>query len=175
MKDSSQAIAYARAVYDVALAAWLRDLSTLRDSLRADADARAALADAGASFESLKAVIDRLLPAGTGQDLRNFAYTLITAGHLGMLDDTIVELRRLQRHGPNVIVGHVTTAVPPTDEEREAIERSLSARYGPDLDVAWHLDPSILGGIVVRVADAVTDDSLASRLDMLRTSLKGRA
>lgn len=175
MKDSSQAVAYARAVYDVALAAWLRDLSTLRDNLRADSGARAILDDGGMGFEARQAVIDRMLPVGAGQDLRNFAYTLLSAGHLGLLDDTIVELRRLQRLGPNVIVGHVTTAVPPTDEEKAAIERSLSERYGPDLDVAWNVDPAILGGIVVRVADAVTDDSLVSRLELLRTSLKGHA
>jgi F-type H+-transporting ATPase subunit delta len=178
MKDSSQAVAYARAVYDVALAAWLRDLSALRDALRADTgahEALEALEDSSVDFESRQAVIDRLLPGDARQDLRNFAYTLLSAGHLGVLDDTIVELRRLQRHGPNVIVGHVITAVEPTDAEKEAIERRLSARHGPDLDVAWHLDPSILGGIVVRVGDAISDDSLATRLEMLRSSLKGRA
>ena len=173
MRDSAQAVAYARAVYDVALAGWLRDLTALRDKLRAEPGARAALEDASVGFDARRTLADRLLPVGAGQDLRNLAYTLLSAGHLGMLDDTIAELRRLQRHGPNVIVGYVTTAVPPTDEERAAIERTLAARYGPDLDVTWHLDSTILGGIVVRVGDEIVDDSLASRLESLRTTLKG--
>lgn len=173
MRDSSQAGAYARAIYDVALAGWLRDLATLRDNLRAEAAERSVLDDSGVDFETRKTLLDRLLPVGAGQDLRNFAYTLLSAGHLGMLDETIAELRRLQRHGPNVIVAHVTTAVPPTDEEKAVLERSLTGRYGPDVDVTWHTDAAILGGVVVRVGDEVIDDSLASRLELLRTSLKG--
>ncbi|MHB0874945.1 MAG: F0F1 ATP synthase subunit delta [Anaerolineae bacterium] len=175
MKDSGQAAAYARAVYDAALAGWLRDLAALRDNLRAEVGARAALEDTGVDFGARRTLIDRLLPVGAGHDLRNFAYTLLSAGHLGVLDETILELRRLQRHGPNVIVGHVTTAVSPSDEEKAAIERNLGGRYGPDLDVVWHVDPSILGGIVVRVGDGIVDDSLASRLELLRTTLKGHA
>jgi F0F1-type ATP synthase delta subunit len=39
-------------------------------------------------------------------------------------------------------------------------------------DVAFRVDPAILGGLVIRVGDKVLDNSVASRLEGLRQSLR---
>jgi F0F1-type ATP synthase delta subunit len=38
--------------------------------------------------------------------------------------------------------------------------------------VNFHVDPSILGGLVIRVGDKVMDASVAGRLDGLRQNLR---
>jgi F-type H+-transporting ATPase subunit delta len=167
--------AYARAVYDTALATWIRDLSALRDSLRREGAVKFSLDDASVPFEDRRALMERLLPSGASAELRNFAFTLVSEGHVSLLDDIISELQLLAEHGLNVIKAQVTTAVPPSDDERSAIERRLIERYGGNVNITWNTDAAIIGGVVIRVGDEVIDDSIATRLESLRSALKGTA
>jgi len=175
MKDRELPLAYARAVYDLALLAWIRDLGALRDSLRLDRSVRQALEDASVPFETRKTMVDRLAPAGVSRELRSFIYSVVGEGRLGLLDDILVELRRMAEYGPDVVVAEVTTAAPLSDEESRTLEERLVARYGSGIDITWHVDPAILGGVVVRVGDEVIDDSVTTRLEALRSTLKGRS
>lgn len=61
----------------------------------------------------------------------------------------------------------VTSALPLTSEEQEAVKKSISAK-----EFAFKVDPSILGGLVVRVGDKVLDGSVAGKLEGLRQTLK---
>jgi F-type H+-transporting ATPase subunit delta len=69
--------------------------------------------------------------------------------------------------------GEVTSAVPLTDAERQTLEARLRARYGAELPVRFKVDPTILGGLVVRVGDQMVDGSLAAKLNQLRQALAG--
>lgn len=60
----------------------------------------------------------------------------------------------------------VTSALPLTDSEKQRIQRSLNVA-----DVAFRVDPEILGGLIVRVGDQVVDNSVANQLEELRESL----
>lgn len=61
----------------------------------------------------------------------------------------------------------VTSALPLTGEEQEAVRKSFGAK-----EVAFKVDPAILGGLVVRIGDKVLDGSVAGRLEGLRQSLR---
>lgn len=65
----------------------------------------------------------------------------------------------------------VTSAVPLNQEEQQAVRQDVLARVGAK-EVAFRVDPSILGGLVIKVGDKVLDNSVAGRLDGLRQSLK---
>ena len=61
----------------------------------------------------------------------------------------------------------ITSALPLTDAERQSATRMLGAK-----DVQFKVDPSILGGLVVRVGDRVVDDSVSNRMSALQESLR---
>jgi F-type H+-transporting ATPase subunit b len=61
----------------------------------------------------------------------------------------------------------VTSALPLTDDEQAKAKSSLGAA-----SVAFKVDPSILGGLIVRVGDRVVDDSVAGQMSAMRDSLK---
>lgn len=65
----------------------------------------------------------------------------------------------------------VTSALPLTPEEQETVKRDVLARLGGQATVAFRVDPSILGGLVVRVGDKVLDGSVSGQLETLRQSL----
>jgi F-type H+-transporting ATPase subunit b len=65
----------------------------------------------------------------------------------------------------------VTSALPLKAEEQEAVKRDVLAKAGAR-DVTFRVDPSILGGLVIRVGDKVLDTSVAGKLEGLRQSLR---
>lgn len=75
--------------------------------------------------------------------------------------------------GKNLAGGsaEVTSALPLTPEEKEAIKEDVLSRIGGHATVTFRVDPSILGGLVVRVGDKVLDGSVAGQLEHMRQSL----
>ena len=65
----------------------------------------------------------------------------------------------------------VTSALPLSKDEEEAVKRDVLAKAGAK-EVTFRVDPSILGGLVIRVGDKVLDSSVAGKLEGLRQSLR---
>lgn len=68
----------------------------------------------------------------------------------------------------------VGSAVPLTEQEKAALREKLEARFGPDLDARFDVEPSLLGGVVVRAGDKVIDGSVRGKLDALAQTLTPR-
>lgn len=65
----------------------------------------------------------------------------------------------------------VTSALPLTDKEQDTVKKSVLEKVGAKA-VAFRVDPSILGGLVIKVGDKALDGSVAGKLEGLRQSLK---
>src|SRR5512138_67481 len=65
----------------------------------------------------------------------------------------------------------VTTALPLRHAEEAAVCQDVLAKVGAK-DVNFRVDPSILGGLVIKVGDKVLDGSVAGKLEGLRQNLK---
>jgi len=61
----------------------------------------------------------------------------------------------------------VTSALPLTDAEQETVRKNFDAK-----EVSFKVDPSILGGLVVKIGDKILDGSVAGKLEGLRQNLK---
>jgi F-type H+-transporting ATPase subunit delta len=66
----------------------------------------------------------------------------------------------------------VTTAVPADPELAARIRAALERATGKTIVLEERVDPSLLGGLVVRTGDTVIDGSLKSRLNTLRQRLR---
>jgi F-type H+-transporting ATPase subunit delta len=55
--------------------------------------------------------------------------------------------------------------------ERQTIESRLRGAHGDDLEIAYHVEPDLIGGVIVRVGDRYLDASVASKLGQLRQDL----
>ena len=65
----------------------------------------------------------------------------------------------------------VTSALPLSADEQESVKRDVLSKAGAK-QVTFRVDPSILGGLVIRVGDKVLDSSVAGRLEGLRQNLR---
>ena len=64
-------------------------------------------------------------------------------------------------------LAEVTSALPLTSDEQNSVKKSVSVK-----EVSFKVDPSILGGLVIKVGDKVLDGSVAGKLEGLRQAMK---
>jgi F-type H+-transporting ATPase subunit delta len=170
-RDEELSRVYATAAYQHTTGAWLSELNAVRDRLAADPDLLADLNNRELDFAERQARLNAILPPATRPDVKNFLYMLLREGHLGLLNEVIADLTRLVAQRPGVQVAHVTSAVPLTSDEQEALRQRAHARYGSEVELDFHVDPSILGGVILQVGDKVIDGSIAGRLTTLHERL----
>jgi len=65
----------------------------------------------------------------------------------------------------------VTSALPLTDQEQETVKAEVLAKVGAQA-VTFRVDPTIMGGLIIKVGDKVMDGSVAGKLEGLRQNLK---
>lgn len=66
----------------------------------------------------------------------------------------------------------VISALPLTNDEQAAVRKNVLEKMGTKTNVEFHIDPQILGGLVIRVGDKVLDGSVSGKLEEMRKSLK---
>jgi len=66
----------------------------------------------------------------------------------------------------------VVSALPLTPEEQAFIKREILSKIGEHGGIEFHVEPSILGGLVIHVGDKVLDGSVAGQLEELRVTLR---
>jgi F-type H+-transporting ATPase subunit b len=66
----------------------------------------------------------------------------------------------------------VISALPLTPDEQAIVKKEILIKMGSQSAVSFKIDPSILGGLVVRVGDKILDGSVAGKLDDLRQNLQ---
>jgi F-type H+-transporting ATPase subunit b len=66
----------------------------------------------------------------------------------------------------------VTSALPLTTEEQTVVKQDVLSKLGNSATISFRVDPSILGGLVLRVGDRVVDNSVAGQLQDLRQNLQ---
>jgi F-type H+-transporting ATPase subunit b len=65
----------------------------------------------------------------------------------------------------------VTSALPLTAEEKDAVKQDVLSKVGDQATVTFRVDPAILGGLIIRVGDKVLDGSVSGQLESMRQSL----
>ena len=85
-----------------------------------------------------------------------------------------VEFGRLSRQQAQAagMMAWVQSAVPLTEEQRGLLKRRLGEHFGQEFVLRVEIDPSLIGGLVVRVRDQVLDGSVAGRLNALGERLR---
>ena len=175
MADVAAARRYAQAAFDIAkadgtLASWRTELNDVA-SVLADSQLVSMLADAKLPLERRYAIIDRALDVSP--KVRNLAKLLVQKGRSYEARAVSAAFNRLADEHENIAHAVVTTAVALSAEQLGAITSQLSSQLGKDVRTTSVVDPSIIGGVVVKVGDRLVDGSVKTRLKRLRRELEG--
>ncbi len=105
--------------------------------------------------------------------LQAFLRLLITRDRVGLLPAIGVHFEKLVDEWKGEADAEATTAVELSETQKDALVKRLEATTGyKKIRLLTHVDPSILGGMTVRVGDHLIDGSITTQLQMLREQLK---
>jgi F-type H+-transporting ATPase subunit delta len=176
--DSGMAGRYATALFELALEAGTVD-STLADLQRFDAllDESSDLArlvrspvfTADVQSKALAAVIDKVEIQGLAAQ---FLQVVTSNRRLFAVRDIIKAYGALVARHKGEVTAHVTVAEPLSDAHRDEIRNTLNAVTGKDVRVDVTVDPSIIGGLVVKLGSRMVDSSLRTKLNGLKHAMK---
>jgi F-type H+-transporting ATPase subunit delta len=173
---------YASALFELAdtaksLDQVAQDLSTFRKMVGESSDLARVIASPviGRALQG-KALLAVLDAAGVAGLTRNFIGTVAANGRArelpAMAAAFLAELAR--RRGETSAV--VTSAVPLTPQQLQQLSDALrSVLGGAKVSIDAHVEPDILGGLVVKVGSRLFDSSIRSKLQRLQLAMKGVA
>ena len=95
-------------------------------------------------------------------------YILIDEFFSGVKSGKVVVLDHVDFKGDSA---DVTSALPLNDKEQDIVKKGVLDKVGAKA-ITFRVDPSILGGLVLKVGDKVLDGSVAGKLETLRQNLK---
>ena len=104
---------------------------------------------------------------------RRFLGVLAKNGRLSQLHAVIRMFGHLAAQHRGETTAEVTSAFPLNDGQVAALKANLKARGGNDVAIEAKVDPSILGGIVVRLGSRMIDASIKTKLNTLALAMKG--
>jgi F-type H+-transporting ATPase subunit delta len=151
---------------------WLGEVRQISDLAR-DPSIAAVLQKPGLSFEEKSKVLEGRTGAIDPRIL-NMMGMLSEKGKLAEIDDVSVEYQRLMdayRGVEGAGEAEVTTAIPLDEDEKLKLGKRISELLGKPVTLKIVVDPSLLGGVVIRVGDKLIDGSVRHRLQILSKEL----
>lgn len=120
-----------------------------------------------------KHVLGKLLDSiGADQTMANFCLLLADKGRLPSLRHITTYYGTLLDAEKGIIRGRLLTAVPLDAKKQGQLKSLLEKKAGKSIELAFDVDKSILGGVVLKVGDKVLDASLRAQLAILRDTIK---
>jgi F-type H+-transporting ATPase subunit delta len=103
----------------------------------------------------------------------NFLGVLAKNRRLAQLPGVIRAFNTLAARHRGEINAEVISARPLDEGQVDAIRNNLRTRMGRDIAVDLHVDPAILGGLVVKIGSRMIDGSIRTKLNNLAQAMKG--
>jgi F-type H+-transporting ATPase subunit delta len=111
--------------------------------------------------------LERMLE-GADETFVNFLKLLIENHRMPVIFRARQQYERMWERENDLLPVEITSAIELDLQTTESLGRSIGERAGRKVKLAAHVDPDILGGIVLRVGNSILDASIRNRLEQLR-------
>ena len=180
MRDATIARNYAEALLALArrandLDGWGAYIAAVSDAIQRDERLRNFLAAPQVSAAAKNGVVEKAFKGQLPPMMVRFLTKLVDNRRQTLVPEIAVEYANLFDAATGRVHAQVTVARETGEAERATIAAHLSKSLGKTVVPHVHVNPAILGGVIVRVGDRVMDGSVSKRLATLRSRLAGSA
>lgn len=121
--------------------------------------------------EDLVALIADVCGGALDEHGRNFLLTSATNRRLGLLPHIAEIFETLRAETENVLDVQLVSAVQLDEAQRQRMSDALKKRFNREIRLHCAIDPSLIGGAIVRAGDFVIDGSIKARLERLASAV----
>ena len=183
MRDTTIARNYAEALLELArrandLRGWGEMIDSIANAIESDRRLRVFLESPRVSAQKKSQIIEKAYGTGEAAMPRNmvlFLMSLVRHRRQMLIPEIAHEYLDLVDQVEGRVHASVTVAREANDADRDVITKHLSRALSKEVVPHFHVNASILGGVVVRVGDTVLDGSVRRRLSTLRAKMLGGA
>jgi F-type H+-transporting ATPase subunit delta len=173
MREPTIARNYAETLLELAnqakdLSGWGELIDQIANAIESDRRLRIFLESPRVSAQQKNQVIQKAFEGQLPRNFVRFLQALVSHRRQTMIPAIAHEYHDLVDQVEGRIHASVTVAREADPAERTAVAQQLSRAIGKEVVPHFHVNPAILGGLVVRVGDTVLDGSVRRRLATLR-------
>jgi F-type H+-transporting ATPase subunit delta len=122
--------------------------------------------------EKKKALIEQILSKlQVTKELKRVLILMAEKNRLGILREFVSELESLVDAKLGIVKAEITSATELDEDTVEKIKAKIEELFGKKAEVSVSLDPSLIGGFVVKVADKIIDASIKTQLENLKKAI----
>ena len=134
-----------------------------------------ALSNPKVSQQQRMDLLDKVFGQKLDPVLLRFLKVLCRRGRLGFIRSIHKSVVTMRDDALGRLRVSVTTAQPLSDAQRQDLIEKLKVVFKSDISLSAKVNPSVLGGILIRIGDTVFDGSLDGRLSQLKKVAAERA
>lgn len=122
--------------------------------------------------DQTKAIEAVLTKAGASPLTMNFFKLLVRNRRLFAAQDIVKAFKVLAAEARGEMQAEVTSAIALNDNQLDELRSTLKASVGKEVSLDTKVDPSLLGGLVVKIGSRMIDSSLKTKIATLKTRMK---
>lgn len=147
------------------------ELFAVAGAVSSDAELELALRSKLAGADAKVGVVDRLLTGRVSAGAVAIVRQLVADPRGRSIRESLRWAQQTIADQRDAVLAVVTTAQPLTSAQLDRLRAVFAARYGKAIAFNTVIDPSVIGGLRVRVGNDVIDSSIAARLSDVRMQL----
>lgn len=174
---SAVAKRYARALFEVAsenqtIDTTENELNQITELIAQDADFKAILTHPKITAAEKNQMLKTLFEGKVADTTLNFLTLVIERGREESFSAIAQNFTDLANEARGYADAIVTTAKPLTDEEAQKVAAQFGDQLNKKLRVTTKVDPTIIGGMIVRIGDRMYDGSIKGKLARFTQQIK---
>jgi F-type H+-transporting ATPase subunit delta len=169
---------YASALFELAsdakqVAAVTKDLARFDDLIAGSSDLEHLVKSPAFTADQQVAAVSAILEkAKIGGLAGNFVKLVASKRRLFAIRSMISAFNALADQRAGVVKAEVTVADALSDKNRKAVVEALNAVTGKNVSIIEKIDPSLIGGIIVKMGSRMVDSSVRTKLNSLKVAMK---
>ena len=165
---------YARSLVDVALERGVRekvqqDLDGFTSLYRQNQELRGTLENPAIPASAKRSVIREIARrTEICQEVVNFLSLLVQNNRIQLLAEMRAAFQEALNERLGVLGGSVYSPVPLLEGQKQRIQQQLAQVTGQRVDLEYHLDPNLIGGVKIQLGGVIYDASVKKQLEEIR-------
>lgn len=148
------------------------DIAMIEESMEGSPELRRFFADPMISADKKEVVIDALFKERVHAITLSFLQLLTRKRRENLFPEIVGAYNALRNEQMGIVEALIRVALPLNAAEETKVKEGIENLTGKKVQLKTEVDPSIMGGIIIRVGDMVYDGSVQHQLDSLKDRLK---